>query len=140
MATIEQEIESVDRQREQLNYLKTSYSVTGLIEAVKNNEIDVETMFIPTTFKRLTFIGAKQYKTNSSDFYGNIIVETEQPRLISAISLMTIHSLMEHGYDRYQVIMMIKHICEKSFNTQSVIKAIANIIPATLQLDPVKEV
>lgn len=129
MTDIERQIQSVNEQQEQLNHLKENYTVQSLIEAQENNEIDVETMFVPTSFKRLSFMGAKHYKVNASDFYGNIVIETEQPRLLSAISLMTIHTLMTKNYDRYGVILAIKQICERSSSTSSVIKGVANIIP-----------
>ena len=50
---IEKQIQSANEQREQLNHLKENYTVESLIEAQEKNEIDVEAMFIPTSFKSL---------------------------------------------------------------------------------------
>lgn len=129
----------MDEQREQLEYLKENYTVISLIEAQKNNEIDVETMILPTSFKRLGFTSADHYKVNEEDFYGNIVIETEQPHLISAISLMTIHKLMDMNYDRYQTIMAIKQICEKNNTTEAVLSEIATIIPTVEAMTGTKE-
>ena len=124
------ETDKFHEQREGLEYLKENYTVLSLLEAQNNHEIDVEAMFVPTSFKRLGFVKAKAYKVNDDDFYGNIIIETEQPNLISSISLMTIHKLMEMNYDRYGVIMGIKSVCEKCNSSEEVIKAIAEMIPS----------
>ncbi len=121
---IDQQIQLANEQQEQLSHLKENYTIESLLAAQENNAIDVETMFIPTSFKRLSFMGAKTYKVNESDFYGNIIIETDQPKMLSAISLMAIHKLVESGYDRYGVILSIKNICQHSFNTDGVIKGI----------------
>ncbi len=119
----------MNEEREQLEYLKENYTVATLLEAQKNNEIDVEALILPTSFKRLGFMKGDSYAVGLSDFYGNIVVETERPKLISAISLMTIHRLMELKYDRYNTIMAIKRICQNNTSTEDVLKEIASIIP-----------
>ena len=117
----------MDEQREQLEYLKENYTVETLIEAQCNSDIDVETMILPTSFKRLGFVLGETYKVGESDFYGNINITSEQPKLLSAISLMTIHKLVEEGYDRYSIIIRISNLCKTSSSTETLVEAIASL-------------
>ncbi|RLC44735.1 MAG: hypothetical protein DRH57_08900 [Candidatus Cloacimonadota bacterium] len=117
----------MDEQREQLEYLKENYTVESLITAQCNNDIDVETMILPTAFKRLGFVLGEVYKVGESDFYGNRNITSEQPKLLSSIALMTIHKLVEDGYDRYGVIMRISDMCIKSTSTEELVDSIAEL-------------
>jgi len=117
----------MDEQREQLEYLKENYTVETLLEAQCNSEIDVETMILPTSFKRLGFTLGETYNIGDSDFYGNITITSEQPKLLASISLMTIHTLVENGYDRYSIIMKLSDMCKKSSSTEELVDSIAEL-------------
>jgi hypothetical protein len=118
----------MDEQREQLEYLKNNYTVLSLLEAQKNREIDVETMILPTTFKRLHFVLGDEYNVGEPDFYGNIVITSIQPKLLASISLMTIHSLVENGYDRYSIILQIYNMCKKSSSIEELINLISKML------------
>jgi len=117
----------MDEQREHLEYLKANYTVASLIEAQYNRDIDVETMILPTSFKRLGFVLGESYNVGEADFYGNIVITSEQPKLLSSIALMTIHHLVEDGYDRYSVIMKISDLCSKSTSTETLVDSIVSL-------------
>lgn len=125
-------------QDNQLDYLKEKYnnSISKVINAVRAGELDIETLNIPVSFKRLHFVQAKNdidLEVSESDFYGNISVQCKLPKTVSAISLMTIHKLTEMGYDRYGTIMAIKKLTETSTSTANLIDDIVTIVPNALE-------
>ena len=119
--------------RNNLEQLKSEYTVGELIKAQKSNKIDVEQIELSTSFKRLGFAKSDTFKIGEQSFYGDIVVYTEQPKLISTISLMAIHDLMSQGMDRYGVILAIKELIMESTNTEEVINKIEDFYSSALE-------
>ena len=119
--------------RNNLEQLKSEYTISELINAQKSNKIDVERIELSTSFKRLGFAKSDTFKIGEQSFYGDIVVYTEQPKLISTISLMAIHDLMSKGMDRYGVILAIKALIMESTNTEEVIDKIEAFYSSALE-------
>lgn len=119
--------------RNNLEQLKSEYTISELIKAQKSNSIDVEQIELSTGFKRLGFAKSDTFKIGEQSFYGDIVVYTEQPKLISTISLMAIHDLMSQGMDRYGVILAIKELIMESTSTEEVIDKIEAFYSSALE-------
>ena len=119
--------------RNNLDQLKSEYTISELIKAQKSKKIDVEQIELSTGFKRLGFVKSDTFKIGEQSFYGDIVVYTEQPKLISTISLMAIHELMSQGMDRYSVILAIKELIMESTNTEEVINKIETFYSSALE-------
>lgn len=117
-----------------LNLLKEHYnnSIPRIMDAIEKNKLNIENMVIPTFFKRLNFITSPIFRVSDSDFYGNIIVETQRPKTVSAIALLTIRTLVEMGYDRYSIILQIKGFAQESKDESELINSISRLVPSAI--------